>query len=52
MNLYFALEASLNMMQNEGLKEIIERHSRHRSATQAGMKAIGLPLFAAEDSFC
>ena len=35
-NLYFGLEA------------IFARHARHRSAAQAGMKAIGLPLFAAE----
>ena len=36
------------MMQNEGLEAIFARHARHRSAAQAGMKAIGLPLFAAE----
>ena len=47
-NLYFGLEAALDMMQNEGLEAIFARHSRHRSAAQAGMKAIGLPLFAAE----
>ena len=47
-NLYFGLEAALNMMQNEGLEAIFARHARHRSAAQAGMKAIGMPLFAAE----
>ena len=47
-NLYFGLEAALGMMQNEGLEAIFARHARHRSAAQAGMKAIGLPLFAAE----
>ena len=47
-NLYFGLEAALEMMQNEGLEAIFARHTRHRSAAQAGMKAIGLPLFAAE----
>ena len=47
-NLYFGLEAALDMMQNEGLEAIFARHARHRSAAQAGMKAIGLPLFAAE----
>jgi len=46
-NLYFALEAALNMMQEEGLESIFERHTRHRLATQAGMKAMGLNLFAA-----
>ena len=47
-NLYFGLEAALEMMQNEGLEAIFARHARHRAAAQAGMKAIGLPLFAAE----
>lgn len=46
-NLYFALEAALEMMQAEGLEKIFARHSRHRAAAQAGMQAIGLPLYAA-----
>lgn len=47
-NLYFALEAALEMMQKEGLEAIFTRHARHRTATQAGMKAMGLPLYAKE----
>ncbi|MFM8275513.1 MAG: pyridoxal-phosphate-dependent aminotransferase family protein, partial [Cyanobium sp.] len=47
-NLYFALEAALQMMQEEGLEAIVRRHDRHRRATSAAMRAIGLPLFAAE----
>ena len=47
-NLYFALEASLNIMENNGLEEIFLRHAKHRDATQAGMKAMNLPLFAKE----
>ena len=47
-NLYFALEAALEMMQEEGLEAIVRRHDRHRRATSAAMRAIGLPLFAAE----
>ena len=47
-NLYFALEAALEMMQAEGLEKIFARHARHRAAAQAGMKAIGLPLYAAK----
>ncbi|MGC6482927.1 MAG: pyridoxal-phosphate-dependent aminotransferase family protein [Synechococcus sp.] len=47
-NLYFALEAALEMMQAEGLEAIFQRHARHRAATQAGMRAMGLPLYAAE----
>ena len=47
-NLYFGLEAALDMMQKEGLDAIFARHARHRAAAQAGMKAMGMPLFAAE----
>lgn len=47
-NLYFALEASLSMMQKEGLNNIFKRHIRHKNATQAGIKGMGLNLFAAE----
>ncbi len=47
-NLYFALEAALEMMQAEGLEAIFARHARHRAAAQAGMAAMGLPLYAAE----
>ena len=47
-NLYFGLEAALDMMQNEGLEAIFSRHARHRAAAQAAMKAIGMPLFAAD----
>ncbi|MEB3242705.1 MAG: alanine--glyoxylate aminotransferase family protein [Cyanobacteriota bacterium] len=47
-NLYFALEAALEMMEEEGLKAIFARHARHQRATTAAMKAIGLPLYAAE----
>ncbi|MCT0209565.1 MAG: aminotransferase [Cyanobium sp.] len=47
-NLYFALEAALEMMQSEGLEAIFTRHERHRRAVSAAMKAIGLPLYAAE----
>ena len=47
-NLYFALEASLTMMENEGLKNIFTRHARHQKATQEGIKAMGLKLFTKE----
>ena len=48
-NLYFALEASLTMMQKEGLNNIFSRHSRHQKATQEGIKAMGLNLFTKEN---
>lgn len=44
-NLYFALEASLTMMQKEGLNNIFTRHARHQKAIQEGVKAMGLKLF-------
>ncbi len=47
-NLYFALEASLTMMQKEGLDNIFARHTRHQKATQAGIKGMGLNLFTKE----
>jgi len=47
-NLYFALEASLTMMQKEGLNNIFTRHARHQKATQEGIKAMGLNLFTQE----
>ncbi len=47
-NLYFALEASLTMMQKEGLSNIFSRHARHQKATQEGIKAMGLKLFTKE----
>ena len=47
-NLYFALEAALDMMQEEGLEAIFTRHARHRDAAQAGMRGMGLPLYASE----
>ena len=47
-NLYFALEAALKMMQKEGLNNIFTRHSRHQKATQEGIKAMGLTLFTEE----
>ena len=47
-NLYFALETSLTMMQKEGLDNIFKRHGRHQKATQEGIKAMGLNLFTNE----
>jgi aspartate aminotransferase-like enzyme len=49
-NLFFALHAALNMMQAEGLENIFARHQRHTQVTRAAIKAIGLPLFAADDA--
>jgi aspartate aminotransferase-like enzyme len=45
-NLFFALQAALRMMQAEGLESIFARHQRQMNATRAAIQALGLPLFA------
>ena len=49
-NLVFALEESLKMMQEEGLENIFQRHERHKLAVSNAMQALNLKLFA--DSKC
>lgn len=49
-NLFFALQAALRMMKAEGLESIFARHLRLTQATRAAIKALGLPLFAADDA--
>ena len=49
-NLLVALQRSLKMMRAEGLENIFKRHQRLMNATRAGVKALGMPLFA-PDSF-
>ena len=48
-NLYFALQAALQMMRVEGLDSIFARHERHKQATRVAVKALGLPLLAPDD---
>ena len=48
-NLMNGLQVSLQMMRSEGLESIFERHQRLRAATRAGVKAMGLPLFTADN---
>lgn len=48
-NLFFALQAALQMMQKEGLEAIFARHDRQKRAARAAMKALNLPLFGADD---
>jgi aspartate aminotransferase-like enzyme len=45
-NMVMALQATLQMMQEEGLENIFARHLRHRDATRAAIKAMGLSLYA------
>ncbi len=49
-NMFFALQAALQMMKAEGLENIFARHQRLTQATRAAIKALGLPLFAADDA--
>ncbi|MBI3966691.1 MAG: alanine--glyoxylate aminotransferase family protein, partial [Chloroflexi bacterium] len=45
-SLYFALEAGLELMRQEGLAQIFDRHTRIGQRTRVGVKALGLDLFA------
>ena len=40
------MKVALDMMKEEGLDNIFARHTRHKDASRAAMKALGLPLFA------
>ncbi|MGL4618809.1 MAG: pyridoxal-phosphate-dependent aminotransferase family protein, partial [Chroococcidiopsis sp.] len=48
-NLIVALHATLKMMREEGLESIFARHQRLTQATREAVKALNLPLFAADD---
>lgn len=48
-NLIFALHAALQMMKGEGLENIFARHDRQKRATRAAIKAMGLPLYGADE---
>lgn len=48
-NLIVALHTTLEMMKREGLESIFARHERQKNATRAAMKALNLPLFAADE---
>ena len=45
-SLIVGLRKSLAMLKKEGLENVIERHKTLASATRAGIKALGLELFA------
>ena len=47
-NMFFALQVALKMMQAEGLETIFARHQRQMHATRAAMRSLGLPLYAAD----
>ncbi|HYL07505.1 MAG TPA: alanine--glyoxylate aminotransferase family protein [Candidatus Udaeobacter sp.] len=45
-NVAFALQEGLHMIEEEGLDNVYERHRRLARATQAGLVALGFTLFA------
>jgi len=45
-NLVFALEESLRMMQEEGLENIFQRHEKHKLAVSSAIQELNLKLFA------
>ncbi len=47
-NLVFALDEALKMMQDEGLDSIFKRHEKHKLAVSAAAKTLNLKLFADE----
>ncbi|MEG5056402.1 alanine--glyoxylate aminotransferase family protein [Microcoleus sp. A2-C5] len=49
-NMFFGLQVTLQMMKAEGLENVFARHKRLMTITRAAMKALGLPLFAADDA--
>ncbi len=49
-NLFFALDAALEMMQTEGLENIFARHARLTQATRAAIKALNLALYAPDNA--
>jgi aspartate aminotransferase-like enzyme len=48
-NLIVALHTTLQMMKDEGLESIFNRHQRLKNATRAAVRGLNLPLFGADD---
>jgi aspartate aminotransferase-like enzyme len=44
----YAVQEGIRMMEEEGLENVYARHRRLADATEAGLAALGFPLFAAE----
>ncbi len=42
--LFFGLEASIGMLRDEGLQNVLDRHARNADAVRAGLEALGLEL--------
>ena len=46
----FALDEALKMMREEGLKNIFQKHERHKRAISEATKKLNLKLFASQNS--
>ena len=49
-NMFFGLQVTLQMMKAEGLENVFARHKRLMMTARTAVKALGLPLFAADDA--
>ncbi|MFA5779456.1 MAG: alanine--glyoxylate aminotransferase family protein [Elusimicrobiota bacterium] len=48
-SLYYGLEESLKMLEEEGLDNVFERHKKLRDLTRDGLKKLGLKLLSTDD---
>lgn len=48
-SLYYGLEESLKMIDEEGLENVFERHKKLRDLTRDGLKKLGLKLLSTDD---
>lgn len=50
-NLLFGLEVALQMLQEEGLENVLARHQRHAAATRAAVEAWGLEVLCLDERY-
>ena len=51
LSIFFAMDASLEIMEKEGLANIIERHATVSRRTREGVKSLGLSLLAQQEEW-
>jgi aspartate aminotransferase-like enzyme len=50
-HLIMGLDIALQLMMDEGLENLVKRHSHNQAMTRAGLKAMGLELFVKQDQY-
>lgn len=50
-NLLFGLEVALQMLQEEGMENVLARHQRHAAATRAAVRAWGLEILCLDERY-